>query len=322
MSITQLPFIRGMARASIGGRIVVRAIDVSRAERPGEDENLLSAIRQIFKANNPQAIVSIPKGSGLPPGHYIFESSLGELESYHHDPKIEQSAKEKLSLGRGHGAGLKKGRNSAHISFAVTVDDEVIDVSGTVEQVANYFQTVMQDNSKLTAKNDRLAQLLASAHKDISFLMNNGPQPEREPAKSNVVPFKPKDATPKFDKPRYRSVNGVLEPVNEIWRPVPGINNAEVSNYGRFRNSNGALHRVYFNNNTPCAMFIRRNKTISVNAALAVALCFCGPRGDVIRFKDGNRKNVHATNLMWIPDTLPRLKSDYRPRPKTLGVAA
>ena len=336
MRVKQLPYVNGIARADIDGRIAVRAIDVSRAELPNEDE-IGSNVRQIFKNDHPEAVVAPPSGHGLPTGHYVYETHLGELIAYHKDTAVIQAARERAALGKGHGAGIKKGKRTTEIAFDVEVDGKVLNITGTVQHVRNLVEKALRENSSLSGFLDverRKVELLTrqrdKAFAEIRDMLDEGfrqkkVKPAAVPSVLAPAPAPvsvPASASVAKTKPRFRAVNGQLVPVGEVWKRIPALPIFEVSNFGRFRR-NGVGGRIIPVNPKNSMSYVSlwkrvdgRRVTVSANAALLVADAFCPNKpGPYLSFKDRNRRNIHADNLEWLPENSPkRHETDVRPR--------
>lgn len=100
----------------------------------------------------------------------------------------------------------------------------------------------------------------------------------------------------------------------EEWRPCPRFNKYEVSSYGRFRNAETHTIRGQTINTRSGRSFLRlipnnptkRKKNRSWRAQTAscsplIAEAFLGPRpkGYVVGFEDGDKTNLHISNLIY-----------------------
>ncbi len=104
--------------------------------------------------------------------------------------------------------------------------------------------------------------------------------------------------------------------MSEVWKPIPGVPNREVSSWGRIRTTHAHYHtaaytlcKTHINNghvsvNVPRAGDYHYRQFTAHRVAALVLLAFQGPKPDGyhIVFRDGNPLNCHASNLFYEMD--------------------
>ncbi len=107
--------------------------------------------------------------------------------------------------------------------------------------------------------------------------------------------------------------------MNEIWKPIPGVDRYEVSDQGRVRNLGGQMHKMFRGrlrkakaaNLKPCGnpetgyCSVRLPGQISTYVHRLVALVFCEgfSPGLVVDHINGIRGDNRAVNLQWVTNS-------------------
>ena len=143
-------------------------------------------------------------------------------------------------------------------------------------------------------------------------------------------------------KPRVRIAAGShrfplsIVATGETWRSIPGADAwYEVSSLGNFRNVKLGKPTIVRHVNSVSSVSVTKTSKLGyrqpaiLNAAKVVAQVFCSRSDDcvVLHFKDGNRFNIQANNIVWIrEDDSRRRLCDFvlqrRERLTNFGVAA
>ena len=89
--------------------------------------------------------------------------------------------------------------------------------------------------------------------------------------------------------------------MTELWKPAVGHSGYEVSSLGRVRSLHrgGRILRPGTASNGYPTVALGRGKTRTLHSLVAEAFIGARPTGQVVRHKDGDRKNPRASNLIY-----------------------